>query len=120
MHTYIHTEMAAHEIFHSSTKSRKCKTDDGQIYEVPWGPGTDNPKPWCCWFCDADFGTYDEASAHEDMCGTERGWACDENSSYVYMCVCMCVMTRKPVPGSKTVSPVYVCTYEYMYVCDVP
>ena len=48
------------------------------VNEVPWGPGTQYPTPWRCWFCDDGFGTYQQAYDHEVDCARKHGWEINE------------------------------------------
>eukprot|EP00290_Baffinella_frigidus_P053252 CAMPEP_0180349106 /NCGR_PEP_ID=MMETSP0989-20121125/5290_1 /TAXON_ID=697907 /ORGANISM="non described non described, Strain CCMP2293" /LENGTH=563 /DNA_ID=CAMNT_0022338403 /DNA_START=84 /DNA_END=1772 /DNA_ORIENTATION=- len=41
---------------------------------LEWGPGTDDPTPWQCFFCEGCFGSYDDAVEHENPCGDSHGW----------------------------------------------
>ncbi len=31
-------------------------------------------RPWKCWFCASRFGSYQEASVHEEECSRYAGW----------------------------------------------
>ena len=62
-------------------KLKKPPPETPLVNDLPWGPGTDNPTPWCCYFCDLEFGTFREADEHETECARRAGWAFDENRS---------------------------------------
>ena len=72
---------------------------------VPWGPGTSIPRPWQCWFCPRDFGTLDQATAHELECSRLHGWEIDEKAAHEHA-------AKHPFnkcPGAKDGSHAYEC-----------
>ena len=73
--------------------------------KVPWGPGTSIPRPWQCWFCPRDFGTLDQATAHELECSRLHGWEIDEKVAQEHA-------AKHPFnkcPGAKDGSHAYEC-----------
>lgn len=50
---------------------------------MPWGPGTAEPEPWACWFCNSSFGSYEVAEEHERKCGASKGWTMEQGAGWV-------------------------------------
>eukprot|EP00960_Hanusia_phi_P000835 22787-Hanusia_phi.AAC.1 len=61
-------------------KTQRCVVGFGNetiVNELPWGPGTDFPTPWSCWFCNSQFGRCADAMEHELECCKDYGFVYD-------------------------------------------